>query len=193
MPQPLDQMTNEQLWRLFPIILEAHNPARAQRYEDEKSVLTSLLPSKAIVRITHIGSTSVPGLIAKPTIDILLEIRPESDFEQIKETLVSDGWIYSPQPNKPAPGAMFMKGYTPEGFRGQAFHLHVRYPGDWDELYFCRWLRLSPETARAYEQLKISLKEKYEHDRDAYTDEKTGFVLEQSRRAREQLGVMNCF
>jgi GrpB-like predicted nucleotidyltransferase (UPF0157 family) len=79
------------------------------------------------------------------------------------------GFIYNRQPGNPPPHMMFMKGYTPEGFKGQAFHVHVRYGGDWNELYFRDYLEEHPDVAAKYEALKMQLKGKYEFDRDAYT------------------------
>ena len=83
---------------------------------------------------------------------------------------------------------MFMKGYTLEGFKGQAFHLHVRYAGDWNELYFRDYLRVHPDTAKAYGKLKTELQKKFEHDRDAYTDAKTKFIEEITKQARTKFG-----
>ncbi|MGL5257987.1 MAG: GrpB family protein, partial [Proteocatella sp.] len=56
--------------------------------------------------------------------------------------------------------------------------------GDWDELYFRDYLRQYPAVARQYEALKLELKEKFEHNRDAYTYAKTEFVKEQSQKAK---------
>ena len=80
---------------------------------------------------------------------------------------------------------MFMKGYTPRGFEGQAYHIHVRYPGDWDELYFRDYLILHPDSARKYGELKLQLKEKYEFDREAYTRGKTEFIQSVIKKARD--------
>jgi GrpB-like predicted nucleotidyltransferase (UPF0157 family) len=71
---------------------------------------------------------------------------------------------------------MFMKGYTAHGFEGQAFHIHVRYRGDWDELYFRDYLISHPEIADEYGKLKSALQKRYEHDRDGYTKAKTDFI-----------------
>ena len=71
---------------------------------------------------------------------------------------------------------MFMKGYTPNGFFGQAFHVHVRYPGDWDEIYFRDFLRTHPEAAAEYASLKHQLKKQFEFDRDGYTRAKSDFI-----------------
>jgi len=79
---------------------------------------------------------------------------------------------------------MFMKGYTPQGFEGQAFHVHVRYSGDWDELYFRDYLLANPDIAAEYGKLKLELQKKYKHDRDAYTSAKTDFIKRITRLAR---------
>ena len=188
MNNPLQKMTNEELWALFPIILSEHRAEWTKFYEQEKDTIISAIKTKNISRINHIGSASVPGLIAKPTIDILLEIPTDSDIPSLTAALISAGYICNTQPNNPAPHLMFMKGYTPQGFRGQAVHLHVRFPGDWDELYFRDYLRSHPETAKSYGKLKQNLQLRYEHDRDAYTEAKTDFIQEATRLARKEMG-----
>lgn len=79
---------------------------------------------------------------------------------------------------------MFVKGYTIHGFEGQAFHVHVRYKGDWDEIYFRDHLRNNKQKAREYEKLKLATK--YKYDREAYTDAKTDFIEKINKLAREQ-------
>ena len=178
-------MTNEELWRLFPIKLTPHDTNWIDYYESEKeSIIKSIGPEK-VVRINHIGSTAVPGLIAKPTVDILLEIDENANLAAIKKNLEASGYIFSRQPQKPPPHMMFMKGYTPEGFAGRVFHLHIRYFGDWDELYFRDYLVSHPKESKKYGDLKLLLKEKYEHDRDGYTEAKSGFINETVRKARQ--------
>ena len=59
---------------------------------------------------------------------------------------------------------------------GEAFHIHVRYAGDWDELYFRDYLRQHPEIASQYAELKKDLAKEYKNDREGYTDAKTDFV-----------------
>lgn len=176
MEKQLNEMTHEELWQLFPIILTDHNPEWASRYKEEEMILHSVVGKEHIKRISHIGSTAVPGLIAKPTIDILMEVKQSTPDKYIIDSMINAGYIYSAQPRNPAPHMMFMKGYTPEGFKGQAFHVHVRYPGDYDEIRFRDYLLSHPDAAKEYGELKVSLKEKYEHDRDGYTFAKTGFI-----------------
>lgn len=187
MAKSLTDMTNEELWRLFPIILSQPDPAWKDRYLTEKAALEREIGAANIFRLSHIGSTAVPNLLAKPTIDMLLEIKEGTDLEQLRATLQGSGYLYSPQPDKPAPQMMFMKGYTPEGFKGQAYHLHVRYGGDWDELYFRDYLSSHPGVAGEYAKLKLELKEKYEFDRDGYTAAKTDFIKNITRLARKEM------
>ena len=93
MSTPLQEMTNEELWVLFPIILSEHRAEWTKFYEQEKDSIISALGTKNISRINHIGSTSVPGLIAKPTIDILLEIPTDADIPSLTAALISAGYI----------------------------------------------------------------------------------------------------
>lgn len=82
----------------------------------------------------------------------------------------------------------FNKGYTEQGFAEQVYHLHVREAGDCDELYFRDYLLEHPDIAGQYAILKQKLKEKFEHNRDAYTQAKTEFVNKYTCMARKELG-----
>jgi|GEM_PF-2589700 len=187
MEKSLEGMSNEELWKLFPIIISEHNPDWKKSYEAEKLVLEYAVGRSPIFRMSHYGSTSVPGLLAKPTVDILLEIRDDTDTDALILGMKAAGYIYSRQPDNPPPHMMFMKGYTHEGFRGQAFHVHIRYAGDWDELYFRDYLTGHPDTVKEYGALKMQLKEKYEFDRDSYTAAKSDFIKNVTALARTEL------
>lgn len=186
MAKKLEEMTKEELWELFPIIISEHDETWKEKYLAEKSLLEQAIGIENIVRINHYGSTSVPNLLAKPTIDILIEIKDDTDIEKLIMNVKSIGYIYSPQPDNPAPHMMFMKGYTVEGFKGQAYHVHVRYSGDWGELYFRDYLISHPDVANEYGKLKLELKKKYEHDRDGYTLAKSDFIKKVTQLAREE-------
>lgn len=186
MPKPLSEMTLEELWELFPIILKEHNPAYREWYLEEQLKLQACLHSEDIVRMNHIGSTAVKNLIAKPTVDILLEVHEVCSILNLKQTLANNGWILMSEHTEPALKLAFNKGYTPNGFADKVFHLHVRNAGDWDELYFRDYLMVHPEIAAEYGELKLRLLEKYEHDRDGYTAAKTVFVQKYSKLAREE-------
>ena len=105
--------------------------------------------------------------------------------EAIKKLLLKNGYICMAQGEKRMD---FNKGYTPEGFAERIFHLHLRPFVDHDELYFRDYLNEYPEIAKEYEKLKLSLWKPYEHDRDGYTEQKTGFVRKMTQLAIEQYG-----
>jgi GrpB-like predicted nucleotidyltransferase (UPF0157 family) len=176
MNKHLEDMTNEALGKLFPVFIAEPDPDWGRLFLEEASRIREILWDQNTVRIGHIGSTAVPGLKAKPTIDILLEVPLTFNKDKLIENLVGLDYHYTPKPENPAPHMMFMKGYTIDGFRGQAYHIHVRYPGDQDEIFFRDYLRTHPETAREYGELKIRLAEQFRNDREGYTDGKTSFV-----------------
>lgn len=76
------------------------------------------------------------------------------------------------------------KGYTSRGFAERVFHIHLRYDGDNDELYFRDYMNAHSALAEEYEKLKLSLWKKYERNRDAYTDAKSAFVKEYTKQAK---------
>lgn len=186
MGKDLSEMTLEELWMLFPIILKEHNPDYKGWYKTEKDEIVNTLGKKDIKRINHIGSSSVEGLISKPTVDILLEIDSNSDVEQIKGKIIAAGWTLMSFESEPELHMSFSKGYTPEGFAEKVFHLHVRYLGDWNELYFRDYLQVHKEVAKEYGRLKEGLKVQYEHNRDGYTQAKTEFIMKYTKLARKE-------
>jgi len=115
MSKKLEEMNLYELGKLFPIIIREHTPVWKELYQSERMMLENRIGKENIVRINHYGSTSIPNLPAKPTIDILIEIENETDNDNLISKLKGIGYIYSPQPNNPAPHMMFMKGYTPNG------------------------------------------------------------------------------
>lgn len=186
----MDLLSYGDLMQLFPVILSEYDPAWPARFTDEKARIQRILGSRVVRRISHIGSTAAPGLVAKPTIDILLEVREDTDNDTLVRYFERMGYGYIPQPQKPPPGMFFMKGYTPDGFSGQVFHVHVRYPGDWNEPYFRDYLNRHPDTAWQYAALKRRLKKEFEFDRDTYTDRKGEFVRSVVKLARKERGIM---
>ncbi|MDM5152764.1 GrpB family protein [Bacillus sp. DX1.1] len=186
MGKELSEMTLEELWELFPIILKEHNTDYKDWYEIEKRKLLSCLDEKNIMRISHIGSTAVEGLIAKPIVDILLEIDNGSNIEQLTNTLLHNGWLLMSSQSNPCMKIAFNKGYTKEGFAEKVYHLHVRYYHNWNELYFRDYLIEHEEVAKEYGKLKLGLIEEYEHDRDGYTDAKSNFILKHTEKAKEE-------
>ena len=114
----LDNLTTEQYGMLFPIILTESNPAWPDIFAHEKKCLEKVIESKIVVRIEHFGSTAVSGLLAKPTIDIIMEINDSpGSSDAVQLSLKRIGYQYIPKPENPPPHMMFVKGYTEHGFQ----------------------------------------------------------------------------
>lgn len=185
MQKKLEEMSLEELWILFPIVLKEHQSCWEKWYKSEENELVSILKSAEIIRISHIGSTAIPSIWAKPIIDILIEIGKEEDMDRVVEMLTQYGYRFMSQSTN---RKSFNKGYFENGFAEKVFHLHLRYAGDNNELYFRDYLNENFNIAQEYETLKRKLWKQYEHDRDAYTDAKTDFILKHTKAARQEYG-----
>ncbi|NWJ52874.1 MAG: GrpB family protein [Bacteroidetes bacterium] len=180
----LDKLTNKDLGQLFPIIISEPMTEWVDLFNTEKNEIENVIGLNSIIRIEHIGSTAIPDLKAKPTIDILLEITDNANENLIIDSLKSLNYHYISKPENPSPHMMFVKGYSSHGFQGQAYHIHVRYIGDWDELYFRDYLIQNPDIAQEYASLKLQLAKEYKNDREAYTGHKTEFIRRITDKAR---------
>lgn len=184
MKKSINTMSAEERGKLFPIILEEHNPDWLLQATQEEMFLRFLLGDD-IVHITHIGSTAVPALLAKPTIDFLLEIDERANVNEMLMKLLVNGYEYNVDKERVAPHIMLMKGYTLQGFQGQVFHIHMRYPGDYDEVYFKDYLCSHPAVAQAYGELKKQLQKQFEYDLYGYTMAKSDFIKHVNQVARQ--------
>ena len=141
------------------------------------------MDTRSMVRISHIGSTAIPGIWAKPIVDILVEVEPGISLEQISLRIEQCGFRSM---SRSANRISFNKGYTEQGFAEKVYHLHLRYAGDHDELYFRDYMIDHPEAAREYEKLKLQLWKQFEHNRDEYTRQKGNMVAHYTKLARQQ-------
>lgn len=168
----LQDMTLEELWELFPIVLTPHNPLWSIWGEEEIRWLSSALSEYRPI-INHIGSTAIPDIQAKPIVDILVEVSPGIEWLPIIEILERNGYICMSESHT---RISFNKGYTPAGYADRVFHVHVHRIGDNEEILFRDYLLAHPEYAEEYEKLKLSLLSKYKSNRDGYTEAKSEFV-----------------
>lgn len=122
---------------------------------------------------------------AKPIIDILVEVPKDAKLADYKDLVVDSGYICMAQKDTEI---SFNKGYTENGFAEKVFHLHLRYMGDNNELYFRDYLMEHPDAAREYEKMKLKLWKEYEYNRDGYTNAKTEFIQRYTEKARALYG-----
>lgn len=177
----LSEMSLEELWQLFPIQLTKHKEEWEEWYFEECNELQRILIHLENIKINHIGSTAIQGIWAKPIIDILIELDNKADMDGVHNILTHYGYLCMA---KSETRLDLNKGYTKYGFAKRVFHIHIRMSGDHDELYFRDFMNENPELAKEYENLKLSLWKKYEHNRDGYTDAKTEFVKKYTNQAK---------
>lgn len=181
MGKELSEMTLEELWELFPITLVAHNDKWNIFYDEIESFLKTILSECPIERISHIGSTAISGIWAKDIVDILVETEKDSDIENIAKVMEKNEFI---RMSTEMGRISLNRGYTKNGFADKVFHVHLRYVGDNDELYFRDYLNEHTQIAKEYETMKLQLWKLFEHNRDAYTGAKTAFVRKWTSEAK---------
>lgn len=182
MGRELVELSLEELWELFPIFLVAPNDKWKKDYDKIESFLKATLSEHPIERISHIGSTAISGIWAKDIVDVLIEVSKGADIENIAKTIEKKGFIrMSTEANR----ISLNHGYTKDGFADKVFHVHLRYAGDNDELYFRDYLNEHPQIAREYETMKLQLWKQYKYNRDAYTDAKTEFIRNMTAEAKK--------
>lgn len=151
------------------------DPGWRRTFDREASLLRRLLRDD-LLATEHVGSTAVPGLPAKPIIDILAGLVDPDDVTSIERRLAPVGYVYTP--GSTAPAHIFRKAVDGGG-PPWTHHLHVTTVGGvhWRRLTAFRdHLRAHPEIAAAYAQLKRDLAGEYAEDPAAYTASKHGFV-----------------
>jgi len=170
-------------WSDEPVHIAHYDATWPERFERERAMLQEAIGEWVAGGVHHIGSTSVPGLDAKPIIDILvgvgdLELPPECfarlaalDYVHAPYRIGEMHWFAKPDPLH------------------RTHHLHlvaVDSPRFGDSLLFRDQLRARPEVARDYVALKHHLAEVFKHDRDSYTQAKGEFICSTVRQAQEQ-------
>jgi GrpB-like predicted nucleotidyltransferase (UPF0157 family) len=161
-------------WAHEAVELAPSDPKWPELATAEISRLEEVLGPRLVAGIHHVGSTSVPGLEAKPILDLLAGIRDHSPDPD--PALTAAGWHFVPVEIDGQPWRRFY--VLPKNERRYA-HLHLVMPGAAPFrifLAFRNQLRADPETTRAYAALKRELAERHRNDREAYTRAKASFI-----------------
>lgn len=170
------------------IALAPYDPRWPELFRQEREHLLACLPREILGRIEHIGSTAVPGLSAKPVIDMLIEVRSLEETKlRIVPILEEQGYDYFWRPTRgsdvPPFYAWFIKRDS-AGVRTHHIHMVEADSEHWDRLLFRDYLVAHPEIAQEYQALKEQLARRYAHDRERYTEAKTVFITTQTEAAR---------
>ncbi len=157
-----------------PVIIFDYDTSWPAQFERERGRIAAAL-GEGTAGIEHVGSTAVPGLSAKPIIDILIGVRDLEVADECILPLVKLGYAYFPGPEDTMPE----RRYLDRRDEGDSFHLHMVAQGGefWQRhLAFRDYLRAHPETATEYDRLKRDLAERFRDDREGYTNAKGDFI-----------------
>jgi len=161
------------------VVIVPYDPAWPERFAELGAALRAALGSVAL-RIDHIGSTAVPGLDAKPIIDVQVSVASFEPVEAYRDPLEGLGYEFrSWNPD-------LSKRYFREKPGERRTHIHVRRAGSWAEqfaLLFRDYLRAHEPDARHYAETKYRLAEQYGEDRHGYTDAKGPVIWEIMQKA----------
>lgn len=161
------------------IYVVQYDPQWPVRFAEVGAGLRDALKDVAL-RIDHIGSTSVPGLAAKPVIDVQISVAALEPVEPFKEPLEMIGLVYR------ADNTERTKRYFREPPGQRRTHIHVRKAGSFSEqfaLLFRDYLRTHADDARAFGAVKSRLAEQFRDNRPAYTEAKNPYVWQLVARA----------
>lgn len=169
------------------VAIVPYDPRWPDLFRQEKQHLLSCLPKELVTRVEHFGSTAVPGLAAKPIIDILVQVTDlDATRMRIVPVLKSQGYEYLWRPTHGDDGPPFYAWFIKRDRDGiRTHHIHMveaHFDEHWSRLLFRDYLIDHPDAAREYERLKMQLASAYPNDRVAYTNGKTEFI----RKAMEQ-------
>ena len=164
-----------------PIVIVPYDPRWPKEFEKVGRRLRSRLGATAI-RIDHIGSTAVPGLAAKPVVDVQVSVAALTPEDPYRGPLELDGFVWMSE-NVDRTKRFFRE---PPG--APRTHIHVREAGSFDEqlnLLFRDFLRAMPDRAREYEETKRALADRFRHDRPGYVAAKEPAVWTLLRHAHD--------
>ena len=162
--------------------LHSYNPIWSAAYETEADALKKIF-GNSLIQIEHIGSTAIPGIKAKPIIDILISVNRIGVAEEMIPEM--EALSYEHRGEFGIPGRRYFRKFT-NGERSH--HVHIYQSGHkaiTRYLDFRDYLRIHPDRAQAYSQLKEELAVNFRDDRAMYSESKTDFILETNRLAAE--------
>lgn len=164
-----------------------YDPAWITGFEKEAAILNAIFGER-VVELQHIGSTAVPGLDAKPIIDILVVLDHTDDINSFDRAMEDVGYrVRGECLDAPVPGTPGRFYFSKETNGVRSHHVHVYAKGHWDildKLAFRDYLRAHSSKAAAYGELKRRIAAQYRFDNIGYMRAKDGFVKSTLLEAR---------
>jgi GrpB-like predicted nucleotidyltransferase (UPF0157 family) len=176
------------------VVIASYDPAWPELFRRERDHLLACLPHGLVRRVEHFGSTAVPGLAAKPVIDILVEVASlEATRARIVPILEAQQYEYLWRPTHGDDGppyyAWFIKRDAENGTRTHHIHMvEAGFQEHWRRLLFRDYLIERPEVADEYASVKRRLAAHHPRDRVAYSDGKAAFIRRVTAEAEGHYG-----
>ena len=156
------------------VVLKEYNPVYKELFNKEKEKLKNLL-GDTILQIEHVGSTSMPGIVSKPIIDMVCAIKDIKEIENIKEILVKNGYIYKGPIESKNDRYQFLKGNSTK----RDFHIYFTTLNSdvwYDYVLYRDYLLEHPDELKKYESIKKKLAILYPFDRRNYLKHKQKYI-----------------
>ncbi len=157
------------------VILEEYDSSWVSKFEEEKAHLLSIAGEWNYGSVEHVGSTAVPGMVAKPVIDVMFGVQSLEESKPAIDTIVENGYEYWPYKTE----VMHWFCKPSDAFRTHHLHLIPFESSLWQErIKFRELLRSNKHVALQYAQLKRELAASHKEDREQYTQKKWPFIQE---------------
>ncbi len=164
------------IWATEPVVIVDYDDRWALQAAEERQCLLGLLGLWLVEDVHHVGSTAIPGMPAKPIIDLMAGVGSLDDAPALARVLAPHDWHFVP-PQRDA--RLWRRFFVKVASGHRIAHLHLLDPGttQWaEQLRFRDRLSTQPALAAKYAELKRRLAARVSHDREAYTEGKSPFV-----------------
>lgn len=165
------------------ITVTDYNPLWTKKFEEESILIKDIIADNCIT-IYHIGSTSVPGLAAKPIIDIMVVVKSLEKVDDVAEDFLKIGYEYLGE------FGIVGRRYLRKGGDERTHQIHIFQADDWNNigrhLAFRDYMRTHEKEQDEYAKVKIDLAQRFPYDIDGYCDGKENFVREMEELALSQ-------
>lgn len=163
------------------IEIVSYDPSWTKQFEAETALIKPIF-SDNFVALHHIGSTAIPGMPAKPTIDTILEVKNINLVDTCNDAMAALGYEAWGEYN------ILGRRFFVKGIDKRTHHVHTFQTGDFHierHIYFRDYLIAHPIDAKAYADLKIKLAKEFSNNRRAYVENKNDYVKALEEKARK--------
>jgi GrpB-like predicted nucleotidyltransferase (UPF0157 family) len=171
------------------MVVVPYDPDWVEAYRQEKEILTGIFQD-SILEIHHFGSTSIPGICAKPIIDVMIVVADIAAVDELNSRMEDAG--YSVRGENGIPERRYFVKLKHDGSGNHTHHIHVYQQGNRhieDELVFPRYLRVNVEARLEYERVKLEASKRHRHSPMSYVEAKYECVMKLTAEAKAYFGT----